>query len=196
MNPRPRCPRLLRFVAALVGVLSATGCSSSPRAAGTGAQDAGATTAEGSDAAVASGGDDGALGDDAAVDGAAPACATDPRAEAYAAGLAKPGASGAFTFVLASAMPAPPSLYSNTWNVSVVDGSGQPVQNASVTTIKLYMPQMRHGSSVRPTITPNGNGTFTIASLYFQMAGLWQITITAQANSVTDSAMFTFCVRG
>jgi hypothetical protein len=196
MTPRPHRPGLLLFVAALASVWCAAACSSSPRSAGTGAQDAGAATAEGSDAAVASGGDDGDAGDDAAVDGPAPACATDPRAESYAAGLAKPGGSGAFTFVLASAMPAPPSLYSNTWNVSVVDGSGQPVQNASVTTIKLYMPQMRHGSSVRPTITPNGNGTFTIAPLYFQMAGLWQITITAQANSMTDSAMFTFCVRG
>jgi hypothetical protein len=113
--------------------------------------------------------------------------------DTYAASLAKPGSSGAITFVLASAEPAPPGVDSNTWVMRLVDATGAPIVDATFPTIKTWMPLHGHSSSVVPTATSNGDGSYAI-SLYLFMPGLWQITFDAQSGSQTDSAMFTFCV--
>jgi hypothetical protein len=121
------------------------------------------------------------------------------------------GSSGAFTFVLesdevADAASGPVEPYTNTFTLQVLDSSGQPVKDATVTlpannqalgwpySKNPWMPLHQHGSSIISTVTNNGDGTYAI-STYFFMPGLWQIYIVAQTTSVTDSAEYSFCLQ-
>jgi hypothetical protein len=83
----------------------------------------------------------------------------------------------------------------NTWVVKVLDKSGKPVTDASFPNIKTWMPLHGHPSSIVPSWTSNGDGTYTI-TLFLFMPGVWQITPTAQSGSTTDSAVFSFCAGG
>jgi hypothetical protein len=139
----------------------------------------------------------GATPDDSGVpDGALVGCATDPRDDTYAADLTKAGTQGNFKFVLVSATPGPPGLDVNSWVVQLVDGSGAPVTGATFATIKPWMPDHGHGSTATPQVTDNQDGTYTIANLYFFMAGLWQVPLAVQVNGKNDTATFSFCVAG
>jgi hypothetical protein len=114
----------------------------------------------------------------------------------YRANLTQAGVLGALRFVLVAGSPAPPAIDSNTWTLSVLDSSGHSVDNATFSSIKTWMPDHGHGSTEVPAATSNGDGTYTVEPLYFFMNGLWQITFTAQAGSVSDSATFSFCIGG
>jgi hypothetical protein len=151
---------------------------------------------------------DAALGDDAGGDaGGAPdadaASECDPQysPDTIGPGLTKQGDAGALTFVIVSADPVPAGLNYNTWVVKVLDKNGKPVTDATFTkadgtsNIKTWMPLHGHPSSIVPTWTSNGDGTYTI-KLFLFMPGVWQITPTAQTGSTTDSAVFAFCVGG
>jgi YtkA-like len=122
-------------------------------------------------------------------------CLTDPRAETYAPGLEETGAQGIFEIQLDSAKPAPPNEGNNEWTIELFDAQGKPVDGATFT-IKPWMPDHGHGSSIVPTVTPEGNGKYGITLLNLFMPGLWQITFTVTANGKTDSVMFSFCVLG
>jgi hypothetical protein len=115
-------------------------------------------------------------------------------ADAYSPNMGKTGAAKALTFVLVGSDPAPPGTNYNTWKLRLFDASGKPVTDATFPTIKTWMPLHGHSSSVLPTSMSNGDGTYTV-SLYLFMPGLWQITFNAVAGSVSDSAMFTFCIE-
>ena len=94
-----------------------------------------------------------------------------------------------------SAAPIPPGVNYNTWVIKVLDSTGQPVTDATFPLIKTWMPLHGHPSSIVPTATNNGDGTYTL-KVYLFMPGLWQITPHVQTGSTTDSAVFTFCVGG
>lgn len=130
------------------------------------------------------------------VDSPIVGCQSDPRDDTYAPNLTKPGKAGLFQFVLVSATPGPPALDNNTWILKVLDAGGNPVQGVSLASITPFMPDHGHGTSATPQATPNGDGTFTIKPLYLYMAGLWQITIVAQAGTQKDSAVLSFCIAG
>jgi YtkA-like len=115
-------------------------------------------------------------------------------ADAYTPNMDKAGDAKALTFVLVSAAPVPPGEYYNTWTLKLLDASGKPIPDATFPTIKTWMPLHGHSSSVLPKSMSNGDGTYTV-SLYLFMPGLWQITFNAVAGSLSDSAMFTFCVE-
>jgi hypothetical protein len=134
--------------------------------------------------------------DSAAPDGDLVGCLNDPRDDTYSAGMTKTGQAGNFQFVLESATPGPPALDTNTWVIKLLDSSGTPVPGANFTSIKPWMPDHGHGSSATPSATDNNDGTYSIAPLYFFMAGLWQVTFAAQANGKNDTAVFSFCVQG
>jgi hypothetical protein len=123
-------------------------------------------------------------------------CANDPRADTYGAGMSKVGSAKALTFVLVAARPAPPAINDNIWTVKVLDASGNPVPNATFSAIKTWMPDHGHGSLETPMAAPNGDGTYSVQPLDLFMNGLWQITFTAQAGAVSDSATFSFCIGG
>jgi hypothetical protein len=180
---------------------SAGGSGASSGASGSGASanaasGNGATQGLGNDGGVQPSGsavDDAGQADDAAD--ASPCTAYTGAVDSYSANLAKAGTSGQLQFVLVSARPAPPGKGDNTWTLKVLDATGAPVQNATFA-IKTWMPMMHHGSSIAPGHSANPDGTYSISNLYLIMAGIWQVTFTAQSGAMKDSAMYTFCVGG
>jgi hypothetical protein len=148
------------------------------------------TPANGSSAGADTSGESGAPGADAAA-----SCDPKFNPDTMAPGLTKPGNSGALTFVLESIDPTPPVAQYNNWVLKVLDASGAPVADASFPMIKTWMPLHAHGSSIAPTWTSNGDGTYK-TSVYLFMPGLWQVTFHAQSGTTTDTVMYTFCVGG
>jgi hypothetical protein len=136
-------------------------------------------------------------GSSGAVTSQASVCAGDPRATPYAVGLSAQAMDGAFAVSFVDANPAPPAKGENTWTVKITDGSGQPMSGATVT-VKPFMPDHGHGSSIVPQVTPMGSdGTYQVSLLELFMPGIWQVTFTLMpASGPADTVLFTFCVDG
>ena len=123
------------------------------------------------------------------------ACATDTRKDVYTAGLAKQ-TSGALSIKLMEANPAPPAKQSNVLTFQVDDASGKAVDGATLS-VTPFMPDHGHGSSVKPTITAKGGGTYEVTNVYLPMPGLWRLTVTVQMpNVAAQDAAFSFCIDG
>lgn len=122
-------------------------------------------------------------------------CEHDARVMTYSAKMAQPGDKGIFQVVLVEGDPAPPGRGTNTWTIRVLDAQGKPVAAPTVT-VEPFMPDHGHGTSVKPSVTPGADGTFTIAPLYLFMPGVWKITLTITTATATDTAAFWFCVAG
>ncbi|MEO8800946.1 MAG: FixH family protein [Polyangiaceae bacterium] len=121
-------------------------------------------------------------------------CATDSRAEAFSAGMEQMGSSGALGVKLTSIDPNPVFKGDNDWKVTVVDASGNAVVGATITA-KPFMPDHGHGSSIVPTVTEAGGGSYDVNHLNLFMPGIWQVTFAVTtAAGVHDAAVFTFCV--
>ncbi len=139
----------------------------------------------------------------AAADASRPAsaCAGDPRAQTYAAGMEQPGLAGNARVRLVVADPAPPAKGLNAWTLQVVDAGGAPIVGA-VVTVKPFMPDHGHGSSLVPSATPtDAAGRSSVTGLELFMAGVWEVSVLvalpADAGvSATDTAKLTFCVDG
>ena len=122
-------------------------------------------------------------------------CKTDPLAQVYTANMTQMGPNH-ITFMLVSGNPAPPAKYNNTWTIKLLDGAGHPVTDATMTAMP-FMPRHGHGTSIVPTVTNNGDGTYGVGILYFFMAGLWQVTLqVTQSSAGADTGIFSFCVEG
>jgi hypothetical protein len=129
---------------------------------------------------------------------AAPApslCATDSRAQSYTAGMEQKGTAGTLSVKLESINPNPVIKGNNDWKVQVVDASGTPVDGATIT-VKPFMPDHGHGSSITPQVAAGSDpGTYDVSLLNLFMPGIWTVTFNvATSANVTDSAVFTFCV--
>ncbi len=140
-----------------------------------------------------SGGDDGGKPSSTSSQGTTVTCETEPR-DVYVANLEKPGAQGAFRFVLVESQPAPPSRGRNSWTLKVVDAGGSPVVSGNVA-VNAFMPSHGHASPTVPTITPSGDA-YEIGPISLFMPGLWEVTVDADAAGKRDSAVFRFCVAG
>lgn len=148
---------------------------------------------EGSGSAPDAGGE--ASGADAAVPPAL--CATDPRAQSFTAGMEQAGSTGIFRVRLLEMAPAPAFKGDNVWTAQIVDATGIPLDGATLT-VKPFMPDHGHGSSITPLVIPVGrDGRYTITHLNLFMPGIWRITLAVSGvGSARDSAVFTFCVAG
>ncbi len=105
------------------------------------------------------------------------------------------GAAGALSVKLQSIDPNPVIKGNNDWKIQVVDASGAPVSDATIT-VKPFMPDHGHGSSITPQVAAGADpGTYDVSLLNLFMPGIWTVTfdVTTQDN-VTDSSVFTFCV--
>jgi hypothetical protein len=122
------------------------------------------------------------------------ACADDMRAEAYSAGMEGTGGKGLYRARLQAIDPAPAIKGTNAWTVQIVDASGTAVE--ATVTVKPFMPDHGHGSSIVPVVTAKGGGVYEIDSLVLFMPGLWQTTVTITGPAGADTAVFTFCVNG
>ena len=123
------------------------------------------------------------------------ACATDARAQIFSKGMEQPGAMKALRVRLLTIDPTPAFKGTNTWTIEVVDDAGAPIPGATVS-VKPFMPDHGHGSSITPTVTELGEGRYAIASLVLFMPGLWETTIAITAAGIADSVVFSFCVAG
>jgi hypothetical protein len=135
-----------------------------------------------------------------AADSGAPVdlCATDSRAQTFTAGMAEPGASGTYSVKLASINPNPVFKGNNAWTIQVVDKSGAPVTGATIT-VKPFMPDHGHGSSITPQVAAGSNpGSYDVTLLNLFMPGIWTVTVVVTTgtapSTVTDQSVFTFCV--
>ena len=123
-------------------------------------------------------------------------CASDPRAQTFTPGLAQAGKAG-FKALLLDMNPIPAAKGDNSWTVQIVDKDGNNVDGATIT-VKTWMPDHGHASSIIPLVTPVGSGgKYTVSRLNLFMPGIWQITLNlAMPGNVADSMMYTFCVGG
>jgi hypothetical protein len=145
--------------------------------------------------ACSSSDDGGGSSGTSSTSGTASACATDTRKDVYTAGLAKQ-TSGALSVKLMQASPAPPAKQSNALTFQVTDAAGKPVDGATLS-VTPFMPDHGHGSSVKPTVTPMGGGTYDVANVYLPMPGLWRLTVTVQMpNVAAQDVAFSFCIDG
>jgi hypothetical protein len=141
-----------------------------------------------------------------AEDGGSIGCTTDPRVETMMVNLTHKGDNAKInkphlSFIITKADFIPPAAENNTWTLKILDASGQPVNDATITFPLLghpsdpWMPDHGHPDA-HAMATKNADGTFNISPLYFFMAGVWSTYIQAQVGSVTDSTTFTVCVGG
>lgn len=187
-------------LSAALALLAVAACSSSSSGSGGGGADSGPGYG-GTDDASSGSGDAG----DARSEATVSACtnATTP-VDTYMPNMAKDGKNKLFTFLLASASPAPPAVGMNTWMVRVLDyQSGQPVPGETMslpTGMQLfnyphnpYMPTTGMGTSKAPTVHDNGDGTSTIV-LDLTPHGVWWVFVQAQDGSTVDGTTFSFCL--
>jgi hypothetical protein len=139
---------------------------------------------------------------DSGTSAAVISCANDPRTEPFTLPLTHKGdneAGPGLSFVLAGSMYNPLAVDNNTWTLKVLDATGQPVKDATLTFPKggragdPWMPDHTHATTPAQ-VKNNMDGTYTINPLYFFMGGVWSLYINATSGSVTDSTTFTFCV--
>jgi hypothetical protein len=121
-------------------------------------------------------------------------CATETRAVPYAPNLTRTSTAGTYTAVLVTADPAPPIKGDNTWTVRILDANQMPVDGLSITP-SANMPDHNHPPSVKASVTPAGNGSYTVMPLYLFMAGFWEVTLTLQPpGGAKDSVIFPICI--
>jgi hypothetical protein len=124
-------------------------------------------------------------------------CMVGPTPETFALGLTEASTDGSLKMTLVAASPAPPAKGENSWTLKVTDGSGAPVTGASFT-VKPYMPEHVHGTSIVPQMTPASQpGVYDVGILEFFMPGIWQTTITRDQDAgAPEAVVFTFCIPG
>ncbi len=124
-------------------------------------------------------------------------CASDARVQTFSPGMEQTGRSGMYKARLLEMAPAPAAKGDNGWTVQIVDGKGAPLDGAKLT-VKPFMPDHGHGSSIVPLVTATGSeGKYTVTRLNLFMPGIWQITVNVTSSAkTTDAIVFTFCVAG
>ena len=125
---------------------------------------------------------------------AASLCGSDPRAQTFSANMVQVGKSGTFSIKIISMDNFPVVKGDNAWTVEVLDATGNPATGATFT-LKPFMPDHGHGSSIVPDIEPGtGDATFNVGRINTFMPGIWQFTFSITKDTTADSAVVTFCV--
>jgi len=114
--------------------------------------------------------------------------------ETYAAGTAKTGTMGKYTFTLVQAAPAPPGINGNVWTLRVADASGAAPPASALSAVP-YMPLMGHGTGQVPQFAANADGTFAVSNIYLFMNGLWTVTYVEARSHTAESAPTSRCLK-
>ena len=78
----------------------------------------------------------------------------------------------------------------HSWELTIKDADGQPVNNAMVTVVG-DMPEHGHGLPTQPEITKVGTGgLYRVDGMKFTMPGWWVVTVSVMVNGVHDSVSF------
>ena len=125
-------------------------------------------------------------------------CVASGRGETYVVGLEHQGKAGLLDFKLMSVTPAPPAFNDNTWIIQVNTMSGGVVGAPAIgatLTVTPFMPDHAHGT-LKVNVQPMPDaGQYQASPITLWMAGLWEITIDAQADTAHDSAVYRFCIQ-
>lgn len=70
--------------------------------------------------------------------------------------------------------------------LAITETSGNTPVDGLTLQVVPWMPQMGHGTSVTPTVTPEGGGKYLVSNLYLFMAGTWELKTTL-SGAATDS---------
>jgi len=78
----------------------------------------------------------------------------------------------------------------HSWELTVKDADGQPVNNAKITVVG-DMPEHGHGLPTQPEVTKAGSGgLYRVDGMKFTMPGWWVVTISVMADGVHDNISF------
>ena len=83
--------------------------------------------------------------------------------------------------------PQPPQRGLGSAQLTITDANGVPASDL-VLAVTPWMPDMGHGSSVKPTVTAKGGGVYLVEDLYFFMPGRWQLRTHLEGGSPDDAA--------
>lgn len=124
------------------------------------------------------------------------ACASETRADAYAAGLAKSDSTGAYTVRLAEARPAPVDIGNTEWDFVLLDASNQPVTGAGLT-VRPMMPDHGHGTNPKTYAARDvGGGKYAVGPIDLFMRGYWELELTVERDGDSKDVLFKFCLEG
>ena len=74
----------------------------------------------------------------------------------------------------------------HSWLLHIETVDGQSLQNAEIS-VDGGMPAHAHGLPTQPRVVANiGEGNYRLEGMRFHMPGIWEITITIEANGTTD----------
>jgi hypothetical protein len=96
--------------------------------------------------------------------------------------------SGALTVAVQSD-PSPPARGQNALRFTITGTDGGAMNGLSLS-VQPWMPEMGHGSSVAPVVTPEDGGIYDITNVYLAMPGTWEMRTTVdgpQSDHVTPS---------
>ncbi len=113
---------------------------------------------------------------------------TAPAGESFpdAALVTLPSDSGGRTVEVRTSPEQPPGRGVSSVQLVIRDAGGAPVEGLALK-VGPWMPEMGHGTSVVPTVTPQGHGVYLVSNVYFFMPGDWQLrTDVAAPGSPTD----------
>lgn len=78
----------------------------------------------------------------------------------------------------------------HSWEITVKDAKGQPVNNAKITVVG-DMPEHGHGLPTEPEVTMVGaGGLYRVDGMKFTMPGWWVVTLSIMTEGVHDSVSF------
>lgn len=99
--------------------------------------------------------------------------------------------SGGYTVAIRTAPDQPPTRGTSIVELSIRSAStGEPLDGLSIGVVP-WMPAMGHGSSVVPTVTPGGQGTYVVSNVSLYMPGRWELR-TSISGMTNDSITFAF----
>lgn len=122
-------------------------------------------------------------------------CESDPRVLAWSDGLSLTSSQSQFHAKLVTASPAPPARGTNQWVLELTTPSGAPLEGATVQVVP-FMPDHGHGTSVKAQVQELGAGRYQVETLYLFMPGVWRVSVQVSTTTVSDAALFYFCVEG
>jgi len=133
-----------------------------------------------------------------ALGGFALGCSADPGSDAPVTFPAEPFATlasdtGALTIEIRTAPEQPPTrgLFSVEYRIAEATTAAHPPAEGLTLSVVPWMPEMGHGSSIKPSVTAGGDGRYVVSDVDMVMPGKWELRTTI-AGSSDDGATPTF----
>lgn len=97
---------------------------------------------------------------------------------------------GKLTIELRTSPKQPPERGLTDVQLAIADDAGDPMDDLVVTAVP-WMPDMGHGTSVKPTVKNAGGGRYEVDDVNMFMPGRWELR-TEMTGPIDDSAKFVF----